>query len=254
MTEVQDFGFEAAKGHIDGHSIGAIFGRNPDIDAGPEDIWAGSGIYPGQPAHSDSAETIEIFSSSAADDAAGTGARTVEVVGLDANWLEQSETFTMDGTNAVASTTTWRRAWIARVLTAGSGGANAGTITVRHTSPTANIFVQLPIGQNHSTIAAYTVPDGCTAFIVRVKNQIGRANGSAGSCDYALKVRPEGGVFQDVRYETITTAFSDSYTFVGGLRVNSRSDIKTTAESVSDANTAFSAVFEYILVDNAFLP
>lgn len=76
-----------------GISIVNISGLNSDVDFGsvPEDIWEGGGVYTGFPS---SAETIEVFSGSANDSSAGTGARTALLLGLDTNYNEISETIT----------------------------------------------------------------------------------------------------------------------------------------------------------------
>lgn len=227
------------------------FGRNPDIDTGtgPEDIWSGGGLYTGQPIHSAAAETVEVFSSSANDAAAGTGARTVEISGLDENWMFQEEVVTLNGVTAVPTTTLWKRVNRGKVLTAGSTGNNEGIIEVRHTATVANVFLAIPVGQGQSTVAAYTVPEGKIFRIKRIKVQIGRANGSAGSAEYSIRVREEGGVYRAIRYDIITTAFPDSYTLVSTIDLPPRTDILVRIEDVSDDNTQASAAFEGYLVD-----
>lgn len=251
IPQIKDFSVEVQLGNVPGFSYFTKFGRNPDIDVGttPEDIWNGGGLYTGQPVHSAPAETIEVFSSDAADAAAGTGARTVRVIGLDENWDEQEEDFTLNGVTPVVSITLWRRAFRAFVLTAGSSGENEGIITARHTTTIANVFMNLPIAQNQTTIAAYTVPNSKTFELKRIKNQIGRDNGSSGACDYSLRVREEGGVYRAIRYETITTNFADSYTLEGAIVLPARTDILVRCESVSDNDISFSAAFEGLLID-----
>ena len=78
------------------------FGRNTDVDsAAAEDVWDGGGIWVAPTA----ARVHNLVSADAADDAAGTGAQTVLVTGLDGTWTETSETVTMDGITPVATTT-----------------------------------------------------------------------------------------------------------------------------------------------------
>ena len=239
------------QGLIPGHKMVTIFGRNPDIDIGsvPEDVWNGGGTYTGQPIQS-AAETIQITSSSVDDAAGGLGARTLRVFGLDENFDLAQEDFTMNGLVPVVSVTLWKRVYLAEVLTAGATAINIGDITIRHSITAANVFATLPAGQGKTTLAVFTVPRNKTYFIKRLKNQIGRANGSAGSIQYSLRIRPEGGVYNAERFETITTNFSDSYTLVGAILVQEKSDIKVTVETCSDNNTQISAVFEGILIDN----
>lgn len=57
-------------------------GRNPDVDAAtaPEGVWNGGGLYTGFNAVA--AQTVTVVSSSANDAAAGTGMRSVRLIGL----------------------------------------------------------------------------------------------------------------------------------------------------------------------------
>jgi hypothetical protein len=107
------------------------FGSNLDIDTNsdPETIWSTGGLYQ----FPSSAGQISIVSSSSDDTSTGTGARTVLVQGLDENYNEVEETFTLNGVSAVtSSSSSWIRAHRAKVLSAGTGEVNAGTITITH--------------------------------------------------------------------------------------------------------------------------
>lgn len=81
-----DFLQAVAYGQVPGYRRVTALGNNPDVDSGtvPEDIWAGGGAYPWMTG----ATALEIVSSSANDAAAGTGARTVTINGLDINYAE----------------------------------------------------------------------------------------------------------------------------------------------------------------------
>lgn len=109
-----------------------VSGYNPDIDAAtnPETLWEPGGLYVWQTA----AETLEMLSSSASDAAAGVGARTVRVSGLDASWVEQSEVVTLNGVGVVALVNSYLRINHIEVVTAGSTRSNVGTITLRRTA------------------------------------------------------------------------------------------------------------------------
>ncbi len=78
---------------------------------------------------------LEVVSSSGNDTAAGTGARTVKINGLDGSFLPFSETKTLAGATPVALTNTSVIAINSvTVMTAGSGNTNAGNIDVRAVS------------------------------------------------------------------------------------------------------------------------
>lgn len=251
----QDFKLEVAKGNISGHAIFEKFGKNPDIDTGsiPEDIWNGGGLYTGQP--TGAAETMEIFSSSANDTAAGTGARTVRIFNLlDGTGAAVSDVdVTLNGTTPVSlgAGTYYRGGSRIKVLTTGSGGSNAGTITLRHTTTTSNIFAVMPVGLNQTSIAAYTVPLGKTLYIDRIEFQLGRANGSAGQAEMSFRNRPHGA---DTGYNSAVAPSitnSSSYRLMDTqLTFPARTDIICRCDDVSDNNSIITAEFSGILVDD----
>lgn len=92
----------------------------------------------------DAAYALDFSSSSAADAAAGTGARTVEIYGLDKDFNPQSETITINGQTLATSTKTFRRVFAAIVQTFGSGGQNAGDIYIYKTGTGGTITAGVP--------------------------------------------------------------------------------------------------------------
>ena len=120
------------------------------------------------------ATSLEIVSSSASDAAAGIGAQTVVVVGLDASWNEVSQTITMNGVTAVAIPTALTRVYKIYVATSGTyasmaAASHVGVITVR----TAGAGVTWGIidtatgwAAGESAIGCYTVPTGKTAYLI----------------------------------------------------------------------------------------
>ncbi len=166
------------------------------------------------------------------------------------------EDVTLNGTTAVTTSSTWYRIFRVRCLTYGSGGTNAGNITVRHSSTTANVFAVAPAGTGRSTIAAFTVPDGKTMLIRRLFIQIVRANGSAGSANVTLRVRPNTqqgaetatGGYEAIRNFDLGTDSPLNLTIIGGLPIDENYDVKIRCESVSDTNTILNALWEYELV------
>lgn len=106
-------------------------GHLHDIDTAtaPEDVWDAGGLYV-FPAALQAAADIDVQSNSAADAAAGTGARTILVRGLDADYMEQEETITLSGVTPVHSALDYIRFFDIRCVTCGTGGVNAGDINV----------------------------------------------------------------------------------------------------------------------------
>jgi hypothetical protein len=138
------------------------FGRNDDVD-GDEEMWelGTTRVLP------TSAGALSAVSSSVADDdTTGTGAWTIQVEGLDSNFVEISEVITMNGTGAVASVgTDWFRVNRAYVVTAGTGQVNAGNITVS-IGGNAQAFIEANEGQTHQT--HYTVPAGKSLVVTGI--------------------------------------------------------------------------------------
>jgi hypothetical protein len=81
-----DFLQAVGLGQVPGYRRVTAIGNNPDLDTAtlPEDIWSGGGQYPWMTG----ATALEVVSDSANDAAAGTGARTVTINGLDINYAE----------------------------------------------------------------------------------------------------------------------------------------------------------------------
>lgn len=163
----KDFLIEVAKGNVPKHSIVSKFG-------------AGNLTTTLLPVSQDStyptpttAVSLEFVSSSANDTSAGTGAREVTVIGLDANWAEQTVTVTTNGTTAVALTGTWLRLYRWYVSQSGtyateSAGSHAGTLTLRvaGAGATWSTITTTPFPAGQSQIGAYTIPIGYTAYLL----------------------------------------------------------------------------------------
>lgn len=73
---------------------------------------------------------LDVTSANAADTAAGTGARTLEIVGLDFDGNPLSEIVTLNGNTIVTTSKAFWRVFGAQCLTFGSGRRNAGNIHI----------------------------------------------------------------------------------------------------------------------------
>lgn len=96
--------YDIAEGNVTNHSSFSLFGYNGDVDVGTEDLISAGASYTFPAAEMQ----MEVVSSSANDDGspAGFGARTVIIDYLDDAYAEKSETVTLNGTTAVATTAT----------------------------------------------------------------------------------------------------------------------------------------------------
>ena len=109
-----------------------------------------------------------LVSTAAADAAAGTGARSVRITYLDQAFAgPYTETVVLNGTtpvNTVASNICYIEKM--EVLTAGSGGVNAGTINLKAATGGGGVTVgSIVIGDNKTFWAHHYVPAGKTCYI-----------------------------------------------------------------------------------------
>lgn len=132
-----------------------IWGSDSAITTSWTDIWV-QNIVRTNPAV---AVQIGVSSGNANDTSAGSGARTVKLEGVDANYAPLSETITMNGQTKVVSVGTYL------FVTAGSGLVNAGEIYAYDTSDSVvsgvpqtatKIFERIATGLNQSLSAHYT--------------------------------------------------------------------------------------------------
>jgi hypothetical protein len=187
-------------GVVRGGTVVTVVGAAGDIDPGAdEDIWGGDGLYTFFPT---TAQAIEVLSSSALDTAAGTGAQTVMVIGLDATGNPQSQTVNLNGLTAVAIPGTWFRVFQVLVMAAGSTGQNAGNVTVRQVAGGTPVcaFIQAPGGNigtpiaNRSYQSHYTIPAGKRGMVVA----FGCSTTNTDNLTISILIRYPGGVWQGI--------------------------------------------------------
>jgi hypothetical protein len=244
-----DTTIDIAAGRFVNLKAGTKFGINPDIDttSDPEDVWEGGGDYTGHPV-SFTPETIDVFSDTGFDSSADEGARTITIFGLtDTGATEYtSETLTLNGVVPVTSTNTWWRVNRCFVATAGSQGANAGVITVRSTTTTANVFASMLVGYNQTNIGAYTVPHKKSLILKNIRVSITPSGAGSGAAIVTLRYRQRGGVYRAIRsFNLGANAPVDQYLYAGEC-LNAGSDIKFRVEEVTANDTEVEGSFEWL--------
>lgn len=234
-----------------GHSIVNKFGTNADIDTttDPEDIWEGGGLYTG---FADNAEVLRVQSSATTDASGNTGATQVRITGLDANYNVLSETVTLNGTTPVTTTNLFLRAHTATVVTVGSAGVNAGTITVRQNTTTTNIMLTIAIGRNQSNCSAYTVPAGYTAYMRAMHVAISGTSiaNTPSAAEGNIWTRSFNMPFRSRRPFTVSSSFRLYDQIYGGLVFTEKSDIILRINTTSGDNTSVSGGYDLILVQD----
>jgi len=182
-----DFPLKIAANRVPHLASISKYGFNAAIVDATEDVWSNGGVL----SFLSSAETMNIVSGSGDDKGtptAGTGARTVTVSGLDANYKPVNEVVTLNGASNVLTTTAFLRVNRMRVTTAGTGGVNAGVITAT-ASTAATVQAAIPIGAGSTFKSQYTVPAGFYCFIRNVN--YGALNNDQAQFDFQTRI--EGG-------------------------------------------------------------
>lgn len=166
----------------------SLLGNNAAVGTSFEALRASSAAY----TQLTSAVAMEVVSGSGDDDAAGTGAQTVTVVGLDANYDKVTETVSMDGTTPVALGTNLLAVNEVYVATAGSGLVNAGAIDVRTVSgSTVQKRIAASEGREHDFL--FTVPAGHIALLGSINVHVA-ATGSSGTTEAVLSLHNSSGL------------------------------------------------------------
>lgn len=229
---------DIAKGLIDGHSVIFTPASNIDVGLTEEDVDDDGGTF----VDLTSAQSLEIVSSDANDTSAGTGVRTIGVETLDGNHATVIQTVTLNGTTPVALTGTHLRARRMLVITAGSGGANAGTLTLRVVA--GQTMLSALIGNNRSYTSRYTVPAGKTAYMTKFLITVGK--GQDAVC--RLMFRRDGQVF--LSGAPLNVYQNDlQRPFPVFLEFPEKTDVKFTAIS-QNVGTDVSVTYDIILVDD----
>lgn len=251
--KTEPFELQVARNQVENHKSIFKFGFNPDVDAALETVWAQGGLY----SYLSSATTLYISSSSTADDAAGTGARTATVSGLDADYNEVSVTVDLDGQNGVqlGDASNWIRVFRVVVNTAGSGGQNAGVLYVGdEASPTVGVptnkYATVAIGDNQTVMALWTVPAGYTAYVYQVDITVATTQNNK-YCTVHFVSRPEGGVF-NVEDKFVKSESGHNQEYKIPLKFEEKTDLEVRAIGDSlGADIAISAGIDIIYIKNS---
>jgi hypothetical protein len=119
---------------------------------------------------------LELYSTTANDTIAGTGARKVTITGLDSAWVTQTETIELSGTSVVTTTGNFLRVNNLIVTAAGTTKKNQGDIICKYSGTTAIVSF---IVENEcvSYIGRYSVAAGKLCYLIAVLLTSGKGKG-----------------------------------------------------------------------------
>ena len=155
-------------GSIDGLEVNHVVGHSITIGTTYAPICRGN-VYQTPT----TAQTLEIVSDDATDNAAGVGAREVTLIGLDSSWNIVQTTVIPAGLTPVTIDTDFIRFFKGYVSSSGTyatatAGSHAGTLTIRDAATSTVIWAVIDASEvalGETEIGAYTVPAGKKALV-----------------------------------------------------------------------------------------
>lgn len=244
QEQLENFHSNVSLGRVPRTSVMEKFGRNPDVDTGtdPEDLWDRGGIWQAPSL----ACKHNIKSTDGNDNASGTGARTMEVFGLIANYNQQSEIITLDGTNDVPTDNLYRIIFRKIVRSAGSSGGNIGTLTAT-SQVDGTVTAQISPGNNQTLMSIYQIPGDKIGLLHQYYVDVNESTG-IGTVALDLLIKPIDEVWQVKHHRGTKENLPHKFTFP--LNIAAKSLVKLGNIMVSNNNTDVSGGFEILLVDN----
>ena len=202
------------------------------IDSGHEQtIWSGVGAYPWDVFNV--ATSLTISSTSTTDTST-----QVTVQGLDDQWNIQEQTITCSGTDNVSLSGQWKRVFRAYV----SGDiVCTGDIHVKSGS---TIVAHIPVKEQQTLMALYTVPRGYTAYLTGFDSTVSRNEDIL----FRLRTRSPAGVF---RTQHVAQVYQTPYKYHYEVykQIDEMTDIECTGDPTNN-NVAAHAAFDLILIKN----
>lgn len=237
---------EVRLGNISGFSVVQMQGYAEGLSTTEQTIWGNSSSV--STALIDSASTVKVASLNSTDtNTAGTGARTVDLIGLDASGNVQNETITMNGTTEVTSSNTYSAVNSMQVLTAGSSKKNDGDIWCGNGTFTAGIpdtkYHWMKAGNSRSKTACYTVPTGKKLWLYAPRMMLNDTTKSADIICYCY----DGSLYNVLEYYNLSRGHS-------GIRSYAMSSLPAGTmiylnSFVNTGTSGLSVVFDFVLED-----
>lgn len=244
----KDFYIEVSKGKISKHSRVNKHGINSDVDTStaPEDVWSNGGIW----VPPTTARIHDVVSSSANDTSAGTGMRTLTIQGLDGSYNFASETITLNGTTPVSTINSYVIIDYAAGMTVGSGGVNAGTITITAQTD-ATVTTTIPIGFCQNQMAIFQIRDNHKGYVNSFYATMNQTIANS-TCIVHLMTKTLTGPWLVRRTLHVNNTGNSAVKLdvIPPLELQEKQTIKIQVFSVSNSGTEVSGGFDLTLVQD----
>ncbi len=218
------------------------FGINEALGADWEVIWSNSSLYTYIP----TPIALKFSSGHAGDQVGSAGAQTVNVQGLDANFIQQRENVTLNGQTAVLTVNTYARVNRVTVNSAGGQGSNIGTIYAGDGAISSGvpniIYARVESADNQTLMALFTIPASYSGSLKQIDFTVAGNQ----TVDVRLLIRPFGEVFQ---VKGLLRAFRNyvPFEYPDGINIPPKSDIELQARGSGavEASGGFHLDLEY---------
>ena len=171
---------------------------------------------------------------------ASDNGKTVTVIGLDANYDEVSEEFTLSSSGTVNGTQVFKRVYRA-YMTDGSNVANVSF------SRGGTEVLRITAGKSQTLMAIYTVPAGYTGYLI--KGTMSCQSGADATGDMFVRYYGQSSFRVGHSFEVSGTGGQYLYEFAVPIAIPAKSDVDVRA-SVRSNNARITAAFDMILVRN----
>ena len=230
-----------AAGLVDGWANVHKFGAVPEMSQNTSGtIWDISDTYyPWDAFDAPSALTISTTKANGSLSTLDDGI-TVHVLGLDENFQEVEDTFTISGSSATG-TVVFKRVYRAYI-----DGSVANQTQIRVSNTTAEVL-RINIGRSQTLMAVYTVPAGKTGYLLQGTSTCA-ANADA-TIDMFVRYFGQDSFRIGHTAEVAGVGGQYSYQFGVPIKIPEKSDLDIRAE-VRSNNARVTAAFDIVLVDN----
>jgi len=221
-------GLSIQRGNVGNFSGVHKFGLNTAVGSGAfETVWDGNNTYT-YPSSSGTATAT----SSDSDDNTGT----VKIFGLDSNYDLAEETLTIGGS---AGTVSFIRVFRAVMVSANTGTANVGTITITVSSTTV---AQIRAGYGQTLMCVYTIPRKYNAYLMQI--DLGSSKDLENEIRFISKEIDNGNAWNTKAFITTRGGFVEK-NYLVPIKFSEKTDLELVAKA--SATSSVSAGFELIL-------
>lgn len=232
-------------GYYPGVSEVHKFGRNTDVGTALETVWNEGGLL----TYLTTATVLQISSDDADDTSAGAGAQTVEIQGLDENWVMINELVILNGQTQVPTVSKFIRVFRMRVMSAGASTWNEGIIYAGTGAPSSGkpavVLCLIEDFMAQSMVAFNTIPVGHIGYIVHTNF----TSSVTKDVFIGLFVREFGGVLQLKEPYTLTDN-AGGIPHISADEYPEKTDFEVRAQ-VGVAGGSVTGQYELILVKNS---